>query len=154
MLSIILCLFLGNPTLSSISDLGPKGKSSQTSVTEMQTPHDNNLYGPSSRAALPSITIEQPVSNYSGEWTVNQGDILKISHGVVPHSPCSHSLLDSLQETQSRPSIPSQPAGRATRTISSLPRPPPTTVPLGCPILQNRKMFRISGQTLYDILIH
>ncbi|XP_019751419.1 UPF0606 protein KIAA1549L [Hippocampus comes] len=50
----------------SISDLGPKGKSSQTSVTEMQTPHDNNPYGPSSRAALPSITIEQPVSNYSG----------------------------------------------------------------------------------------
>nr|XP_057945410.1 UPF0606 protein KIAA1549L isoform X1 [Doryrhamphus excisus] len=56
----------GTSLRRSISDLGPKGRSSQTSVTEMQSPHDNNPYGPSSRAALPSITIEQPVSNYSG----------------------------------------------------------------------------------------
>ncbi|XP_077420649.1 UPF0606 protein KIAA1549L [Vanacampus margaritifer] len=56
----------GTSLRRSISDLGPKGRSAQTSVTEMQTSHDNNLYGPSSRAALPSITIEQPVSNYSG----------------------------------------------------------------------------------------
>ncbi|XP_077451224.1 UPF0606 protein KIAA1549L isoform X1 [Stigmatopora argus] len=56
----------GTSLRRSISDLGPKGRSSQTSVTEMQNPNDNNPYGPSSRAALPSITIEQPVSNYSG----------------------------------------------------------------------------------------
>ncbi|XP_057689969.1 UPF0606 protein KIAA1549L isoform X2 [Corythoichthys intestinalis] len=56
----------GTSLRRSISDLGPKGRSSQTSVTDMQSLHDNNPYGPSSRAALPSITIEQPVSNYSG----------------------------------------------------------------------------------------
>ncbi|XP_037104326.1 UPF0606 protein KIAA1549L isoform X1 [Syngnathus acus] len=56
----------GTSLRRSISDLGPKGRSSQTSVSETQTPHDNNPYGPSSRAALPSITLEQPVSNYSG----------------------------------------------------------------------------------------
>ncbi|KAM9860637.1 UPF0606 protein KIAA1549L [Aulostomus maculatus] len=50
----------------SISDLGPKGRSTETSVTEVQSPHDNNPYGPTTRAALPSITAEQPVSNYSG----------------------------------------------------------------------------------------
>ncbi|XP_061882707.1 UPF0606 protein KIAA1549L isoform X1 [Entelurus aequoreus] len=56
----------GTSLRRSISDLGPKGRSSQTSVIEMQSPHDNNPYGPSSRAALPSITVEKPVSNYSG----------------------------------------------------------------------------------------
>lgn len=57
--------------LSSTSDLGPKGRSSETSVTEMQSQHDNNPYGLSTRAALPSITAEQPVSNYSGKPTVD-----------------------------------------------------------------------------------
>ncbi|XP_034437251.1 UPF0606 protein KIAA1549L [Hippoglossus hippoglossus] len=50
----------------STSDLGPKGRSSETSVTEMQSRHDNNPYGLTTRAALPSITAEQPLSNYSG----------------------------------------------------------------------------------------
>ncbi|XP_041848928.1 UPF0606 protein KIAA1549L [Melanotaenia boesemani] len=50
----------------STSDLGPKGRNSETSVTEMRSQHENNPYGPTTRAALPSITAEQPVSNYSG----------------------------------------------------------------------------------------
>eukprot|EP00064_Thunnus_orientalis_P005309 superscaffoldBa00000512_g5323 len=56
----------GTSLRRSTSDLGPKGRSSETSVTEMQSQHDNNPYGPTARAALPSITAEQPVSNYSG----------------------------------------------------------------------------------------
>ncbi|XP_041648010.1 UPF0606 protein KIAA1549L [Cheilinus undulatus] len=56
----------GTSLRRSTSDLGPKGRSSEKSVTEMQSQHDNNPYGPTTRAALPSITAEQPVSNYSG----------------------------------------------------------------------------------------
>uniref|UniRef100_UPI0037E92C4E UPF0606 protein KIAA1549L n=1 Tax=Semicossyphus pulcher TaxID=241346 RepID=UPI0037E92C4E len=56
----------GTSLRRSTSDLGPKGRSSEKSVTEMQSQHDNNPYGPVTRAALPSITAEQPVSNYSG----------------------------------------------------------------------------------------
>ncbi|XP_062284149.1 UPF0606 protein KIAA1549L [Scomber scombrus] len=56
----------GTSLKRSTSDLGPKGRNSETSVTEMQSQHDNNPYGPTARAALPSITAEQPVSNYSG----------------------------------------------------------------------------------------
>ncbi|KAM7015631.1 UPF0606 protein KIAA1549L-like isoform 2-T2 [Tautogolabrus adspersus] len=56
----------GTSLRRSTSDLGPKGRSSETSVIEMQSQHDNNPYGPTTRAALPSITAEQPVSNYSG----------------------------------------------------------------------------------------
>ncbi|KAM9366094.1 UPF0606 protein KIAA1549L [Symphorus nematophorus] len=56
----------GTSLRRSTSDLGPKGRSSETSVTELQSQHDNNPYGPTTRAALPSITAEQPVSNYSG----------------------------------------------------------------------------------------
>ncbi|XP_044046281.1 UPF0606 protein KIAA1549L isoform X2 [Siniperca chuatsi] len=56
----------GTSLRRSTSDLGPKGRSSETSITEMQSQHDNNPYGPTTRAALPSITAEQPVSNYSG----------------------------------------------------------------------------------------
>ncbi|XP_070821244.1 UPF0606 protein KIAA1549L [Chaetodon trifascialis] len=56
----------GTSLRRSTSDLGPKGRSSETSVTEMQSQHDNNPYAPTTRAALPSITAEQPVSNYSG----------------------------------------------------------------------------------------
>ncbi|XP_035855309.1 UPF0606 protein KIAA1549L isoform X1 [Sander lucioperca] len=56
----------GTSLRRSTSDLGPTGRSSETSVTEMQSQHDNNPYGPTTRAALPSITAEQPVSNYSG----------------------------------------------------------------------------------------
>ncbi|XP_026025805.1 UPF0606 protein KIAA1549L isoform X1 [Astatotilapia calliptera] len=56
----------GTSLRRSTSDLGPKGRSLETSVAEMQSQHDNNPYGPTTRAALPSITAEQPVSNYSG----------------------------------------------------------------------------------------
>ncbi|XP_026175878.1 UPF0606 protein KIAA1549L [Mastacembelus armatus] len=56
----------GTSLRRSMSDLGPKGKSSKTSVTEMQSQHDNNPYGLTTRAALPCITAERPVSNYSG----------------------------------------------------------------------------------------
>ncbi|XP_039988254.1 UPF0606 protein KIAA1549L [Xiphias gladius] len=56
----------GTSLRRSTSDLGPKGRGSETSVTEMQSQHDNNPYGLITRAALPSITAEQPVSNYSG----------------------------------------------------------------------------------------
>ncbi|XP_071385300.1 UPF0606 protein KIAA1549L [Centroberyx affinis] len=56
----------GTSLRRSSSDLGPKGRSSETSVTDMQAQHDSNPYGPTSRAALPSITAEQPMSNYSG----------------------------------------------------------------------------------------
>ncbi|KAF0043283.1 hypothetical protein F2P81_004620 [Scophthalmus maximus] len=55
----------GTPLRRSTSDLGPKGRSSQTSATERQSQHDNP-YGLTTRAALPSITAEQPLSNYSG----------------------------------------------------------------------------------------
>ncbi|TKS70051.1 UPF0606 protein KIAA1549L [Collichthys lucidus] len=54
----------GTSLRRSTSDVGPKGRSSETS--EMQSQHDNNPYGPTTRAVLPSITAEQPVSNYSG----------------------------------------------------------------------------------------
>ncbi|XP_023809285.1 UPF0606 protein KIAA1549L homolog [Oryzias latipes] len=51
----------------STSDLGPpKGRSAETSVTELRGQHENSPYGPPTRAALPSVTAEQPVSNYSG----------------------------------------------------------------------------------------
>ena len=58
--------------LSSTSDLGPKGRSSATSVSEARSQHENNPYGPATRAALPAITAEQPVSNFSGKH-VRQG---------------------------------------------------------------------------------
>lgn len=51
--------------LSSTSDLGLKARNSKTSVIESQ--HDNNPYGPSTRAALPSITAERSVFTYSGK---------------------------------------------------------------------------------------
>ncbi|XP_017260584.1 UPF0606 protein KIAA1549L isoform X2 [Kryptolebias marmoratus] len=50
----------------STSDLGPKGRSSETAVVELRSQHEINPYGPTTRAALPPITAEQPVSNYSG----------------------------------------------------------------------------------------
>uniref|UniRef100_A0A1A7WG66 KIAA1549 n=1 Tax=Iconisemion striatum TaxID=60296 RepID=A0A1A7WG66_9TELE len=53
----------------STSDLGPKGRSSETSVAEMRSQHESNPYGPTARAALPPITAEQPVSNYSATRT-------------------------------------------------------------------------------------
>ncbi|XP_056268675.1 UPF0606 protein KIAA1549L [Pseudoliparis swirei] len=56
----------GTSLRRSSSDLGPKARSSATSVPEMQSQYDNNPYGPTPRAALPSLTAEQPVSNYSG----------------------------------------------------------------------------------------
>lgn len=64
-------LFFSSPLskLSSTSDLGPKGRSTEKSVTELQRQRDSSPYGPTTRAALPSITAEQPVSNYSGNHT-------------------------------------------------------------------------------------
>nr|XP_043886429.1 UPF0606 protein KIAA1549L isoform X1 [Solea senegalensis] len=56
----------GKSLRRSTSDLGPKGRISDTSLTGMQSHHDSNPYGPTTRAALPSITAEQPLSNYSG----------------------------------------------------------------------------------------
>ncbi|KAK2920282.1 hypothetical protein Q8A73_002486 [Channa argus] len=56
----------GTSLRRSTSDLGPKGRTSKTPLTEMQSQHDNNPYGPTTRAALPSITAERSVSNYSG----------------------------------------------------------------------------------------
>uniref|UniRef100_A0AAQ6IQN9 KIAA1549 like n=1 Tax=Anabas testudineus TaxID=64144 RepID=A0AAQ6IQN9_ANATE len=54
----------GTSLRRSTSDLGLKGRNSKTSVTESQ--HEKNPYGPNTRAALPSITAEQSVFNYSG----------------------------------------------------------------------------------------
>ncbi|XP_024911440.1 UPF0606 protein KIAA1549L isoform X4 [Cynoglossus semilaevis] len=56
----------GKSVRRSTSDLGPKGRSSEKSVREMQSHHDTNPYGPNSRAVLPSISADQPLSNYSG----------------------------------------------------------------------------------------
>ncbi|XP_034044731.1 UPF0606 protein KIAA1549L [Thalassophryne amazonica] len=56
----------GTPLRRSTSDLGPKGRSIGTSVSEMKSQYENNPYGPLSRAALTPITTDQPVSNYSG----------------------------------------------------------------------------------------
>ncbi|XP_058485078.1 UPF0606 protein KIAA1549L isoform X2 [Solea solea] len=56
----------GKSLRRSTSDLGPKGRISDTSLTGMQSHHDGNPYGPTTRAALPSITADQPLSNYSG----------------------------------------------------------------------------------------
>lgn len=65
---------------SSTSDLGPKGRSSEKSVTEVQRQRDSSPYGPTTRAALPSITAEQPVSNYSGNQQIallSAADVIK-----------------------------------------------------------------------------
>lgn len=71
--------------LSSTSDLGPKGRSSDRSVTEMQSQHESNPYGPTTRAALPSITAEQPVSNYSGTTKQMRSALCfsKVTHDVL-----------------------------------------------------------------------
>lgn len=53
----------GNPLKRSTSDLGPKTRSSEKILNDM--PHESNPYGLTPRA-LPPITAEQPVSNYSG----------------------------------------------------------------------------------------
>lgn len=59
--------FPSSSPVSSTSDLGPKGRKSETSVTEMQSHRDIGPCGPNSRAVVPSISAEQPLSNYSGE---------------------------------------------------------------------------------------
>ncbi|KAF7665002.1 hypothetical protein LDENG_00156790 [Lucifuga dentata] len=56
----------GTSLRRSTSDVGPKGRSSEASVTDMQAQHDRNPYGSTVRAALPSVSAEQPMSNYSG----------------------------------------------------------------------------------------
>lgn len=55
----------GNPLKRSTSDLGPKTRSSEKILSDMQSPRENNPYALTPRA-LPPITAEQPVSNYSG----------------------------------------------------------------------------------------
>ncbi|XP_055010665.1 UPF0606 protein KIAA1549L [Boleophthalmus pectinirostris] len=55
----------GNPLKRSTSDLGPKTRSSEKILNDMKSPHENNPYAISPRA-LPPITAEEPVSNYSG----------------------------------------------------------------------------------------
>ncbi|KAM4743700.1 UPF0606 protein KIAA1549L [Anableps anableps] len=78
----------------STSDLGPKGRSSETSVTEMRSQREKNPYGPFTRAALPSITAEQPVSNYSGNPITAVYAIPAAKPGYseyfVPTSPTSY----------------------------------------------------------------
>ncbi|XP_034143597.1 UPF0606 protein KIAA1549L isoform X2 [Esox lucius] len=59
----------GTSLRRSSSDLGPKARtteSSGTNMADMQTQHNDSSYAPLSRAALPSVTTEQPVSTYSG----------------------------------------------------------------------------------------
>ncbi|XP_033847549.2 UPF0606 protein KIAA1549L isoform X1 [Periophthalmus magnuspinnatus] len=55
----------GNPLKRSTSDLGPKTRSSEKILNDLKSPHENNPYAISPRA-LPPITAEEPVSNYSG----------------------------------------------------------------------------------------
>ncbi|XP_032417034.1 UPF0606 protein KIAA1549L isoform X2 [Xiphophorus hellerii] len=78
----------------STSDLGPKGRSSETSVTEMRSQREKNPYGPFTRAALPSITAEQPVPNYSGNPITAVYAIPAAKPGYseyfVPTSPTSY----------------------------------------------------------------
>ncbi|XP_028812352.1 UPF0606 protein KIAA1549L isoform X2 [Denticeps clupeoides] len=50
----------------SSSDLGPKTRSVESSVRDVQSQHDSAPYAPVSRAALPSVTTEQPMPNHSG----------------------------------------------------------------------------------------
>ncbi|XP_054892822.1 UPF0606 protein KIAA1549L [Poeciliopsis prolifica] len=78
----------------STSDLGPKGRSSETSVAEMRSQREKNPYGPFTRAALPSITAEQPVPNYSGNPITAVYAIPAAKPGYseyfVPTSPTSY----------------------------------------------------------------
>ena len=54
--------------LSSSSDLGPKERSVESSVTDVPSQHDGAPYVPVSRAVLPSVTNDQPLPlNHSGE---------------------------------------------------------------------------------------
>lgn len=66
-LVVFTCTSFPFSPLSSTSDLGPKGRNSETSVTEMQSHRDSGPCGSNSRAVVPSISAEQPLSNYSGE---------------------------------------------------------------------------------------
>ncbi|XP_056135359.1 UPF0606 protein KIAA1549L [Lampris incognitus] len=66
----------------SSSDLGPKGRSSETSVTDIQSQHDSNPYGPVSRPALTSVTAEQTLSNYSGNPITAVYAIPATRHGL------------------------------------------------------------------------
>ncbi|XP_037395963.1 UPF0606 protein KIAA1549L isoform X2 [Pygocentrus nattereri] len=55
----------GTSLRRSSSDLGPKARSSESSVPDMQSQHDNARYVPISRAPLPPVTTE-PIPNHSG----------------------------------------------------------------------------------------
>ncbi|XP_015229220.1 PREDICTED: UPF0606 protein KIAA1549L homolog isoform X1 [Cyprinodon variegatus] len=78
----------------STSDLGPKGRSSETSVAEMRSQCEKNPYAPTTRAVLPSITAEQPVPNYSGNPITAVYAIPSARPGhseyFVPTSPTSY----------------------------------------------------------------
>ncbi|KAM6980605.1 UPF0606 protein KIAA1549L [Aplochiton taeniatus] len=56
----------GTSLRRSSSDLVPKGRTTETSVTDMQTQHNSTPYVQPPRAALPAVTTEQSLSNYSG----------------------------------------------------------------------------------------
>ncbi|XP_013857342.1 UPF0606 protein KIAA1549L isoform X2 [Austrofundulus limnaeus] len=82
------------PLRRSTSDLGPKGRSTETSVAELRSQHEINPYGSTARAALPPITAEQPVSNYSGNPITAVYSIPATRTGYseyfVPTSPTSY----------------------------------------------------------------
>ncbi|MBN3305346.1 K154L protein, partial [Amia calva] len=50
----------------SSSDIGAKNRTSESAVPEQQSQHDSASYVPITRAPVPSATVEQPISNYSG----------------------------------------------------------------------------------------
>ncbi|KAJ8349314.1 hypothetical protein SKAU_G00244440, partial [Synaphobranchus kaupii] len=57
---------LGSSLRRSSSDIGPKSRTSECSVPEMQSPHDSDPYGPLTRMPLPAVTADQSLSQYSG----------------------------------------------------------------------------------------
>ncbi|KAI1904592.1 hypothetical protein AGOR_G00007210 [Albula goreensis] len=60
----------GPPTGSSLrrssSDIGPNSRTSECSVPEMQSQHDNDPYLPLTRVPLPAVTADQLLPHYSG----------------------------------------------------------------------------------------
>ncbi|XP_030650077.1 UPF0606 protein KIAA1549L [Chanos chanos] len=56
----------GTSLRRSSSDLGPKAQNSESSVPDMQNPHDSAPYMPILRAPLPPVTVDQPLPSHSG----------------------------------------------------------------------------------------
>ncbi|KAJ8416262.1 hypothetical protein AAFF_G00382840 [Aldrovandia affinis] len=57
---------LGTSLRRSSSDIGPKPRTSECSVPEMQSPHDSDPYVPLTRVPHPPATADQPLSHFSG----------------------------------------------------------------------------------------